>query len=106
MTAADTDAHAQPRRRLPPPLALLAVAAMVPGAAVSLGGVHLTPPLAAAVFGIAIVGAAFLLAWAAEAAQVDVSAGLAVAILALIAVLPEYAVDFVFTWRGGETVEQ
>jgi len=42
-----------------------------------------------------------VLGLAAEAAQVDVSAGLAVAVLALIAVLPEYSVDFVFTWRGG-----
>jgi cation:H+ antiporter len=50
------------------------------------------------------VGAAFVLAWAAEAAQVDISAGLAVAVLAVIAVLPEYAVDFVFTWRGGTAV--
>jgi cation:H+ antiporter len=48
------------------------------------------------------VGAAFLLAWAAEALQVDVSQGLALALLALIAVLPEYVVDFVFTWKAGD----
>jgi cation:H+ antiporter len=74
---------------------------MVPGVASSLLGTSTAPPLAAAVYGLAIVGASFLLAWAAEAAQVDVSAGLAVAVLAIIAVLPEYAVDFVFTARGG-----
>ncbi|MEV4618509.1 sodium:proton exchanger [Asanoa sp. NPDC049573] len=91
-------------RRTPPALGLVALFATVPGVAVSLGGVHLMPPVAAALFGISIVGAAFLLAWAAEAAQIDVSAGLAVAVLALIAVLPEYAVDFVFTARGGEAV--
>jgi cation:H+ antiporter len=62
------------------------------------------PPYAeAVVYGTAIVGAAFLLSWAAEAAQVDVSAGLALAVLAFLAVLPEYAVDFVFTWRAGDT---
>jgi cation:H+ antiporter len=72
--------------------------------AVSLAGIHIMPPVAALLFGVSIVGAAFLLAWAAEAAQLDVSAGLAVAVLALIAVLPEYAVDFVFTARGGEAV--
>jgi cation:H+ antiporter len=60
---------------------------------------------AAFLFGLAIVGAAFLLSWAAEVAQLDISAGLAIAGLALIAVLPEYAVDFVFAWKGGESVQ-
>jgi cation:H+ antiporter len=55
------------------------------------------PPLAAtAAFGGAVLAAAFLLAWAAEALQVDVSKGLAMAVLAFIAVLPEYAVDLYF----------
>ncbi|MER7004953.1 sodium:proton exchanger [Dactylosporangium sp. NPDC000555] len=81
---------------------LLALAVTVPGVVVALAGVDAPAAAAALVFGAAIVGAAFVLAWAAEAAQVDVSAGLAVALLALIAVLPEYSVDFVFTWRGGE----
>ena len=62
---------------------------------------HLPPPLAALVFGVAIIGAAFVLSWAAEAAQVDISAGLALTLLALLAVLPEYAVDFVFTFQAG-----
>jgi cation:H+ antiporter len=52
---------------------------------------------------MAIVGAAFMLSWAAEVAQLDISAGLAIAILALIAVLPEYAVDFVFAAKGGQS---
>jgi cation:H+ antiporter len=56
-------------------------------------------------FGLAIVGAAFLLSWAAEVAQLDISAGLAIALLALIAVLPEYAVDFVFASKGGNSVQ-
>ena len=60
-------------------------------------------PLEALLFGLAIVGAAFLLSWAAEVAQLDISAGLAIAVLALIAVLPEYAVDFVFAWKGGQS---
>ncbi|MEU7875626.1 sodium:proton exchanger [Dactylosporangium sp. NPDC049140] len=92
--------------RRPPLPGLLALAATVPGVVVALAGVHLPAPAAALVFGGAIIGAAFVLAWAAEAAQVDVSAGLAVAVLALIAVLPEYSVDFVFTWRGGEAAAQ
>ena len=34
--------------------------------------------------------------------QLDVSQGLALTVLALIAVLPEYAVDFTFAWKAGE----
>jgi cation:H+ antiporter len=37
-----------------------------------------------------------------RAAQVDISAGLALAVLALLAVLPEYAVDFVFSFQAGQ----
>jgi cation:H+ antiporter len=94
-------------RRFPPQL-LIALLASLPGtylgAATYLGLPHpeLAPPLAALVYGIAIVGAAFVLSWAAEAAQVDISAGLALAVLALLAVLPEYAVDFVFSWQAGQ----
>ena len=47
-----------------------------------------------------------MLAWAAEAAQLDVSASLAIGVLALIAVLPEYAVGFVFAWKGGNDFAQ
>jgi len=66
---------------------------------------ELTPPLEALVFGLTVVGAAFVLSWAAELAALEISAGLAISVLALVAVLPEYAVDFVFAWRGGNTVQ-
>ena len=55
-----------------------------------------------AIFGLGIVAAAFILAWAAEAAEVDISQGLAVAAVALIAVLPEYAVDMTFAWKAAQ----
>jgi cation:H+ antiporter len=42
-----------------------------------------------------------VLAWAAEAAELDISGGLAIAVLALIAVLPEYAVDLYFAHTAG-----
>lgn len=59
-------------------------------------------PLLVALFaGIAILCASFLLSWAAEVAQLDISQSLAVAVLALIAVLPEYSVDMYFTWQAG-----
>src|SRR6266542_3018184 len=66
---------------------------------------ELTPPLEALVFGLAVVGAAFVLSWAAELAALEISAGLAISILALVAVMPEYAVDVVVAWRGGNTVQ-
>ena len=84
----------------------VAVGVTVPGVALRLADAHLPDPVLALIFGSAIVGAAFLLSWAAEAAQVDVSAGLAIAVLALIAVLPEYAVDVVFAIKGGNSYEE
>src|SRR5437763_4510072 len=87
------------------PLAI-AVVVMVPGLVVRFASLHLSSALAAALFGGAIVGAAFLLSWAAEAAQLDISAGLAIAALALLAVLPEYAVDFVFADKAGHAVAE
>src|ERR1043165_6073185 len=81
---------------------LLAVSLTLPGIVFRVAGVHPTPWIAAVVYGLAVVGSAFVLAWSAEALQLDVSQGLALAVLALIAVLPEYAVDFVFTWKAGK----
>jgi cation:H+ antiporter len=66
---------------------------------------HLEPPVAAVLFGIGIVGGAFLISWAAEVAQLDVSASFAIAILALIAILPEYAVEAVLAWNAGESYD-
>lgn len=68
-------------------------------------GIELAPPLELLAFGAAIVSAAFLLAWAAEAAQKDISGALAIALLALIAVLPEYAVDLYYAFRSGSDPE-
>ena len=52
------------------------------------------------IFGIAIFAAATMLVWATEVAEQLVSATLALAVLALIAVLPEYAVDLYFAWTA------
>jgi len=83
-------------------VAALVVAA--PALVLRLTGADIAHTLEALLFGVAIVGAAFLLSWAAEVARLDIPAGLALAVLALIAVLPEYAVDFVFAWQGGTSV--
>jgi len=80
----------------------LAVAATLPGVYLRITGIHPEPILAAILYGMAIVGAAFILSWAAEVIQMDIAAGLALALLALIAILPEYAVDFVFTAKAGQ----
>ena len=53
-------------------------------------------------YGLAIVSAAFLLTWCAEAAERDIPRTLALAGLALVAVLPEYAVDVLFAWKAGK----
>jgi len=106
MTTTDEDLHEdlKPNRQR---LALgLAVVVTVPGIALRIGDGHLSDPVLALLFGLAIVGAAFLLSWAAEVAQLDISAGLAIALLAFIAVLPEYAVDLVFAIKGGNAFEQ
>lgn len=77
----------------------------IPAVALRLAGAHLRPELAVVVFGAGVVASAFLLAWAAEAAQVDISGSLAIALLALVAVLPEYAVDLYFAFTAGHRPE-
>jgi cation:H+ antiporter len=52
--------------------------------------------------GLAIFGAAALLSWGAELAQLEISQTLAIAFLALVAVLPEYAVDMLLAWKAGK----
>src|SRR6266481_1003449 len=83
----------------------LSLSIAAPAVVVRLSGAHLAAPVAIAVFGAAVVASAFLLVWAAEAARHDISGNLATAILAVIAVLPEYAVDLYFAWSAGHIPE-
>jgi cation:H+ antiporter len=83
---------------------ILAVLVTLPGLALRFGELGYSHPVEALLYGVAIVGAAFMLSWGAEAAQLDVSAGLAIALLAFVAVLPEYAVDLVFAFQAGSAV--
>jgi cation:H+ antiporter len=105
-----TPGTSPPQRQAPPPGAkrgrlggplLLTSFIAVPAVVLRVGGAHPTPLLALVIFGAAVVAASFLLAWAAEAVQVDISGGLAIALLAFIAVLPEYAVDLYFAYVAG-----
>ncbi len=84
---------------------LLTAALIAPAMVVRFGGLHLEPVLSLVIYGAAVVAASFVLAWAAEAAQIDVSGGFAIAVLALIAVLPEYAVDLYYAFTAGQHAE-
>ncbi|MCW2660863.1 MAG: sodium:proton exchanger [Mycobacterium sp.] len=81
--------------------ALITAMFIAPAVVIRIVGLHLDPVAALLVYGAAVVAASFLLAWAAEAAQIDVSGGLAIAVLALVAVLPEYAVDLYYAYVSG-----
>lgn len=84
---------------------LIALAAGLPGLSFRIVGIHLGAPTAVAVSGAAIVAASFLLLWSCDAAQSEISQALALAAVALVAVMPEYAVDMYFTWHAGKFPE-
>lgn len=74
--------------------------ALVPFVAVRFFGLGASSPLAmAAGIGIAIVAAAFFLTWATEALAVVIAAPVALAILALVEVAPEYAFEILLAYR-------
>jgi cation:H+ antiporter len=80
----------------------LAVLAAVPGALVHLGLLAVSVEIATLFYGLAIVGAAFAMSWGAEAAEHDIPRALALTVVALLAVFPEYAVDIVFAVKAGQ----
>src|SRR5215831_5819104 len=59
------------------------------------------PALVSLLSGLAIVGAAFLLGWGAELSERDIPRSLALITLALISVLPEYAIGLHYAWAEG-----
>jgi len=95
------------RERVAHPLAALAAAVLVtaPWVGVELAGgpgaLGLSEPVTVAVSGVAVLGASFLLAWGAETAEKDVPRAFAIAVLAVLAVAPEYAVDALYAWTAG-----
>ena len=78
----------------------IAAALALPAAFVRLASPGLPVGVETAIFGVAVLSVAFLLTWTAEAAETEISSGIAVALLALIAVLPEYAIDLYFAWTA------
>jgi cation:H+ antiporter len=92
------------RRRLSHPLVAVFGAALltVPWLGLhALLGAELQTGVTVALSGVAVLGASFLLAWGAETAEADVPRAFALAILAVLAVAPEYAVDALYAWEAG-----
>jgi cation:H+ antiporter len=58
--------------------------------------------LGATISGSAIVAAAFMLGWVGEAAELDLAGGLAVGLLAIVTILPEYVVSIYFAFAAGK----
>jgi cation:H+ antiporter len=72
---------------------------------VRFAGLSVPVELATLFYGLAIVGASFAMAWGAEAAEHDIPRALALTVVALLAVFPEYAVDFIFALKAGQNPE-
>ncbi|MFB6103454.1 MAG: sodium:calcium antiporter [Halobacteriaceae archaeon] len=84
------------RSVLPPLLSAVGVAFTAPA-----GLDHMAAVPTVIVSGLSVLGAAFLLAWAAETAEKDVPRAFAIAVLAVLAVAPEYAVGALYAWNAG-----
>lgn len=82
-------------------LVAIALLATLPAVLFRLTGLRPSPVLDAGVFGFAILAAGFLLSWGAEAAEQHISQGLILAAVALVTVLPEYAVDLYYAYQAG-----
>ena len=82
-------------------LVVVAVLASAPAVVLRVIGLRPSPLVDAAIFGVAILAAGFLLSWGAEAAERHIAQGLVLAGVALITVLPEYAVDIYYAYQAG-----
>lgn len=97
----------------------LAAAGTFPAIALRLLGAHpdhaakrvvwetgsLSGPQASLIFGLGILAGAVLVSWAAELMQFDISRNLSIALIALLAVLPEYTVDIYLSWTAATLPE-
>src|SRR6266571_3483503 len=80
----------------------LAILSAAPAMLVRFGGLAVPVEVATLFYGLAIVGASFAMAWGAEAAEHDIPRALALTVVALLAVFPEYAVDIIFAVKAGQ----
>jgi cation:H+ antiporter len=81
---------------------LLGLALVTAAASFAVRTYSVSPGVAAAFCFAAVIAAALLISWGAEAAQFFVSQGLAVAFIALLQVLPEFMVEAVIAWQAGK----
>lgn len=80
---------------------ILFISALILGALCTLTLKFLHDPIQSSIIGgLAIMSAGYILSIAVESAQKDVSRSLATIVLALLAVLPEYAVDIYLAYMG------
>jgi cation:H+ antiporter len=82
---------------------LLGLAGFAAAASIAVRQLGFGPGMAAALCFGAVIAAAMLISWGAEAAQFFVSQGLAVAFIALLQVVPEFMVEAVIAWQAGKT---
>jgi cation:H+ antiporter len=75
-----------------------AAACALLGVLAHLASPYLPVQLEAIGLGIGVVGAAFLLGWAADAGEAVFSGGLVLAVIALVAVLPEFVIETRFAY--------
>lgn len=61
-----------------------------------------SPTVIVLLAGISIIASAFMLSWATELGEQDLPQSFALLVLALVSVLPEYAVDLHFAWMAGK----
>src|SRR3954447_2622821 len=92
-TTSDTAATTAWRRQV----ATAAACALV-GLAVHAVGPLLPVPLTAIGLGVGVLGASFMLAWAADAGEAVFSGGLVLAAVALVGVLPEFIIEVHFAF--------
>jgi len=89
------------RRKIPlPHLVLILTSVLLPltWLVPSFMGVEVGHYIEPLLSGLAIIAAAFLLSWATELAELYVPPSFALIVLALVSVLPEYAIDIHFAW--------
>jgi cation:H+ antiporter len=84
---------------------LFCFALTIPAVSARLSHTELNPYLGMLAFGGAVVAGAFVLGWISEAAELDLRGGLSIGLLAVIAILPEYVVDFYFAYSAGSNPE-
>lgn len=82
-------------------LVAVAVIATLPALILRFAAWYPSPIVDTAIFGIAILAAGFLLSWGAETASERIAQGLILAAVALVTVLPEYAVDIYYAYKAG-----